>query len=62
MNLVKIIFLSIAFSVSANALIGQDTLKIGLVDALGYAEKNNSAVQNAVTDIEISKQIGRAHV
>ncbi|MFN5217539.1 MAG: TolC family protein [Sphingomonadales bacterium] len=34
----------------------QDTLKLSLADALSYAEKNSTAIQNATTDIEISKQ------
>jgi outer membrane protein TolC len=57
MNLVKIIFLSAAFIASAPALTGQDTLKISLNDALNYAEKNSTALQNANTDVEISKQL-----
>ena len=35
---------------------GQDTMKLSLADALNYANTNNTGIQNAATDVEISKQ------
>lgn len=40
----------------AGSVKSQDTLKMSLSEALRYAETNNTAIQNAATDIEISRQ------
>jgi outer membrane protein TolC len=52
----SIIILSAFISGSMHSAMAQDTLKLSLADALSYAEKNSTAIQNATTDIEISKQ------
>ena len=52
----SIIILSAFISGSMHSAMAQDTLKLSLADALSYAEKNSTAIQNAATDIEISKQ------
>lgn len=49
--------LTTAFTLTSMMMLqGQDTLNIRLSDALDYGEKNNTTLQNANTDIEISKQ------
>ncbi|MFM7765209.1 MAG: TolC family protein [Sphingomonadales bacterium] len=51
----KIIIPALAFFF-AGSVKSQDTLKMSLSEALRYAETNNTAIQNAATDIEISRQ------
>lgn len=56
MNRISIILLTTFISGTMHPAMSQDTLKLSLADALSYAEKNNTTIQNAATDIEISKQ------
>ena len=56
MNRFSIIILTVFLLGPVHTAISQDTMKLSLADALSYAEKNNTAIQNAATDIEISKQ------
>ncbi|MBM3920235.1 MAG: TolC family protein [Sphingomonadales bacterium] len=56
MNTFKNILIIATVSVFSTHIKGQDTLKMSLSDALKYAESNSTAIQNAATDVEISRQ------
>jgi outer membrane protein TolC len=54
-NFYKITIAAMAL-IFAESLKSQDTLKMSLAAALHFAETNNTAIQNAAMDIEISRQ------
>jgi outer membrane protein TolC len=51
----KILFPAFAI-ILTSPVSAQDTLKFSLSDALNYAETNSTAILNAATDVEISRQ------